>query len=61
MPRSGAFGVGDHGRPAVRTGTQPLVGLKFKLAQSIGLNGYKILAETVAGPQTAGAVNKTPA
>ncbi len=39
----------------------PISGLKFKLAQPLGGNQYRIVAETVAGPQVAAAVNTTAA
>ena len=44
-----------------QAGVLPLTGLKFKLAQPLGGAVYRIVAETVAGPQVAAAVNTTPA
>jgi hypothetical protein len=44
-----------------QAGVLPLTGLKFKLAQPLGGALYRIVAETVAGPQVAAAVNTTAA
>lgn len=44
-----------------QAGVLPLTGLKFKLAQPLGGTSYRIVAETVAGPQVAAAVNTTAA
>jgi hypothetical protein len=44
-----------------QAGVLPLSGLKFKLAQPLAANQYRIVAETVAGPQVAAGVNITAA
>lgn len=44
-----------------QAGIIPLSGLQFKVARPLGGNSFKIVGTTPAGPQTAGAVNTTPA
>jgi hypothetical protein len=44
-----------------QAGTIPLSGLQFKVARPLGGNSFKIVGTTPGGPQTAGAVNTTPA
>jgi hypothetical protein len=44
-----------------QAGAIPVSGLQFKVARPLGGNSFKIVGTTPAGPQTASAVNTTPA